>query len=114
MVTLMLGFAASKALISFWVAWPSVPRPDSANVIVWGPLALGLLVLDLLPLELLPLEQAAAPAARRVPVQAISAGPPSPFLVCLNLGTLPCVFLFIPFTNSACPCPPRPAPARPP
>src|SRR5712691_3590669 len=89
MLTLMLGFAASKALISFWVAWPSVPRPDSANVIVWGPLALGLLVL-----ELLPLEQAATPAARMVAVQANSAMLACRLLICLNPGPFPCVSIW--------------------
>src|SRR5260370_15881891 len=49
-VTLMFGFAASKALIAFWVCWPSVPSPDSANTIVCLVLAEagGLLELELL------------------------------------------------------------------
>ena len=34
MLTLMFGLAASKAVIAFWVCMPSVPSPDSANVIV--------------------------------------------------------------------------------
>jgi hypothetical protein len=44
MVTEMLGFAFSKALIAFAVCCPSVPRPDSAKVIVCFALDEALLV----------------------------------------------------------------------
>src|ERR1700759_4220229 len=39
METLMFGLAFSKALIATCVCWPSVPRPDSANTMVWLALA---------------------------------------------------------------------------
>ena len=52
----MLGLAFSKALIAVWVAWPSVPRPDSANTIV----CLALAATGLAPPEL---PHAASPSA---------------------------------------------------
>jgi hypothetical protein len=54
---LMFGLAASKPAIALAVCMPSVPSPDSANVIVWLLLA----ETELVELELL---QAAVTAAR--------------------------------------------------
>src|SRR5215472_10545903 len=55
-LTVIFGLACMKALIAFWVCWPSVPSPDSAKTMVCLVLAeIGLLELEL--------EQAASPSA---------------------------------------------------
>src|SRR5579875_2095219 len=58
----MSGLAFSNALIAFWVCWPSVPSPDSANTIVCLPEA-DLPELDELELLDEPPPQAATPTA---------------------------------------------------